>query len=201
MTYAIFSLSSHQFLAKQLLHDAMFYVNPLMSMYIFGSWMHCVWSSSVRLAPVYFVGFLILLLLDGYVRNCADGTRNSGYTSVSLPEILRAIVSTGQGRHMHHLSTEKRPIRGADDPSLVMEPYDHLEFPFSEGNEYKKRTIEETLVKGGTGNRRDKQKGKISEAWETSQTSISRDSNSFFQSRTAASRASVDLSETGEFLE
>ncbi|KAI2503295.1 Protein kinase C conserved region 2 [Fragilaria crotonensis] len=146
------------FLAKQLLHDAVLYVNPLVSVYVFGSWMHCVWSASLRLAPVYFIGFLVLLLLDGYFRHCANRIRTSGYTPVSLTEILLAIANTAQSKQIKPLLAEKRPRRDADESTLDVEPYDHLEFPFSDGNEYKKRTIEETLVERSSSTRRDKQK-------------------------------------------
>ena len=124
--------------------------------------MHCVWSASLRLVPVYVIGFLVLLLLDGYFRHCANRMRNSGYTPVSLTEILLAVASTAQSKQMQPLLTEKRPHRDADDSTLDVEPYDHLEFPFSDGNAYKKRTIEETLIQRSSGTRRDKQKGKIS---------------------------------------
>jgi hypothetical protein len=47
-----------RFMVKAMIRDAVLYVNPLMSMYIFVTWMHCVWCSSLRLAPVYFLDSL-----------------------------------------------------------------------------------------------------------------------------------------------
>jgi hypothetical protein len=157
--------------------------------------MHCVWSSSLRLAPVYFIGFLVLLLLDGYFRHCANCIRTSGYTPVSLTEILLAIANTAQSKQMQPLLTEKRPRRDADESTLDVEPYDHLEFPFSDGNEYKKRTIEETIVERSSSTRRDKQKGKI-RLWKSQALHMIL---RFLRDRIAASRASVHLCEARAF--
>ncbi|KAI2511849.1 Protein kinase C conserved region 2 [Fragilaria crotonensis] len=92
------------FLAKQLLHDAVLYVNPLVSV------------------------------------------DPASYRKHGAIQANKAIVGG------------KRPRRDADESTLDVEPYDHLEFPFSDGNEYKKRTIEETLVERSSSTRRDKQK-------------------------------------------
>ena len=133
-------------------------MNPLFSLYIFCAWMHCVWSSSLRLAPVYFIGFLVLLLLDGYCVCGGNSARNFGFNPVSLQEILQIVLSTTSSNRMEPLKVDKRP-KSTTGTDFDTEFHDHHEFPFSDRTTYRKRTIEEALVKRSAGTRKEREEG------------------------------------------
>jgi hypothetical protein len=148
-------------MVKAMIRDAVLYVNPLMSLYIFVTWMHCVWCSSLRLAPVYFIGFLILILLDGYLRYGPSSIRNLGYSPVSIQEIILSLLNTTSSSQIQPILAEKKVKTSSGCQDFDTERLDHMEFPFSDGSEYKKRTIGEVLVKRSTSGRREQREGNL----------------------------------------
>ena len=123
------------------------YEKPMMSLYLFAAWMHCVISCSMRFVPAYFVGFLIFLYLDSYHEHVRSHARHHGYSPVTLQEILMALLadSSSGSRHLTPLRVAKRAREGKEK-SFTAKPLDHREFPFSERFEYRKRSIEDALV-------------------------------------------------------
>lgn len=127
--------------------DAILYEKPIMSCYLFLSWMHCVYADSMSLVPMYFVGFLIFLLLDSYNEHCIKPARHHGYTSLTLTEVLRALMTdaASEARKLEPLLMAKK-ARDDRNKHFELEPLDHREFPFSERFEYRKRPTEESMM-------------------------------------------------------
>ena len=151
-----------QYLAKTLVTDAIFYEKPLVSLSLFVSWMHCVYSASVRLAPVYFVGYLIFHLFDNYERYNGCETSHLGYAPLTLQELLYSLVfAPGNGGHMNSVNVTKRIVSLSDRWKLSesnlsdhsedvgvgeIQPLNHREFPFSERVEYPRFRAEDATV-------------------------------------------------------
>lgn len=161
MIIFFFSDVCSQFMVKAMIRDAVLYVNPLMSLYIFVTWMHCVWCSSLRLVPVYFVGFLILILLEGYLRYGPNSSRNLGFSRVSLQEIVLCLLNTTSSSQIQPILAEKKAISSTGCHDFDTDRLDHMEFPFSDGKEYRKRAIGEVLVKRSTSGIREQREGNL----------------------------------------
>lgn len=165
-----------------MLRDAVLYENPVLSLYIFLGWMHCIYYSSVRLVPVYITGFLIFLLLDGYFQHGTNTARNMGYSPVSLQEMLLALLSNSQSRQLNPLLTEKvakaTESRETEDEA---EPFDHREFPFSDRNAYKKPQIEAALVMRSKDSRKERREGKFMDTYAHTRHLCGIFSNRFFR--------------------
>jgi hypothetical protein len=146
------------FLAKTLATDTVLYERPLMSLYIFMTWMHCVYTDSVKLAPAYFVGFLIFFLFNNYETFNRDESRYLGYDPPTIQELLYAMVSRAEQEHVRPLLVEKNISRKSQrnpfekqsgysqDLSGDIEPLDHREFPFSDKLEYPRFRPEDAIV-------------------------------------------------------
>lgn len=130
-----------------------------MSLYIFVSWMHCVYTDSVKLAPAYFVGFLIFCLFNNYETFNRDEERYLGYDPPTLQELLCAMLSRAEQENVRPLLVEKNAVRMSQrnpfekqisgysqDFSGDIEPLDHREFPFSEKLEYPRFRPEDAIV-------------------------------------------------------
>lgn len=152
-----------KFLAKTLATETVLYEKPFVSLYIFVTWMHCVYADSVKLAPAYFIGFLILCLFNNYENYNQDQTRYLGYAPPTLQELLYAMVSRSEQETMQPLLVDKKaahiPQRNlfekqhsgsaygySQDFSGDIEPLDHREFPFSEKLEYPRFRPEDAIV-------------------------------------------------------
>jgi hypothetical protein len=85
------------------------YENPLLSLYVLISWMHCVIANSVRLVPVYLVGLLIMLLLQNYVHYVLSEQRHLGFAPVTLSEIVSSVVSESDSGCIAPLMAKKKP--------------------------------------------------------------------------------------------
>lgn len=136
--------------------DAVMYEKPLLSLYLFISWMHCVYSVSVRLAPVYFVGYLIFHLFDNYEKYNKSEVCHLGYAPLTLQELLYSLVSPPKCENMHSIQVDKKAVKqnsnnrrglshapsssnvsdAVDEEGGDVKPIDHREFPFSEKFEY-----------------------------------------------------------------
>lgn len=150
-------------MAKSSVRDAVLYEQPLKSLYIFLGWMHCAINSSVRFVPAYVVGFLIILLLEGYVLHAANESRSGGYSPVSIQELLLALLQSNKSRQIRPLLREKKvrkEFSKEENDGGDGDPCDHMEFPFSDRYEYKRRSIEDSLVTRHTSARKEKLEGK-----------------------------------------
>jgi hypothetical protein len=152
------------------------YENPLLSICMLISWMHCVIANSVRLVPVYFVGLLIMLMLQNYVHYVLSEQRHLGFSPVTLSEIVSAVVSEsdsgciaplmakkkariapvarGALKRQQETSTERK--RSTERNICDVELLHHREFPFSEKTAYPKIAVEDSLVQRGSAKRESK---------------------------------------------
>jgi hypothetical protein len=130
--------------------------------------MHCVFNSSVRLAPVYFLGFLILLLIQNYFLFALKPSRNLGYSPLTVQELVMALLYTKKSHAMQSALAHKRAKQESSERSEhYVEPLDHREFPFSERNEYKKLSIAEALVRKHSKDKKEKKEGKLKSCVQT----------------------------------
>lgn len=151
-----------QFLAKTIATEAVLYEKPLVSLYLFITWMHCVYLDSVKLAPAYFIGYLILCLFNNYETFNQDQTRDLGYRPPTLQELLYSMISRGDQDNMQPLLVAKKVVNSqpnlferqqsisvhgySQDFSGDIEPLDHREFPFSEKLEYPRFRPEDAIA-------------------------------------------------------
>jgi hypothetical protein len=144
-----------QFLAKTLVTDAVMYEQPLVSLYLFLSWMHCIYVESVKLAPAYFVGYLIFHLLGNYELYNQNSSRHLGFTPPTMQELLLSLFSPRGREHIHPVQVSKKVVHMnqmrrwslaekplsniselSEDACGDVEPLNYREFPFSEMQEY-----------------------------------------------------------------
>jgi hypothetical protein len=159
-----FNLSQQniRFLLKVLVLDCILYENPFMSVYLFVTSMYCVYQNSIRLAPPFFVGFLIYLLVENnmYFNGSAEG--NLGYQALTIPEVFYGLVFDGKNpkRKLNSILVKKRPRRqviGEDGKVIDIELQNHREFPFSERFAYPKFSAADAIASTPSTN---KKKGK-----------------------------------------
>jgi hypothetical protein len=122
--------------------------------------MHCVWKSSIRLFPVYLVGLLILLLLDGYFSRREKMNRITEFKDLSLHEIMNAFLFPNSYKFAS-LEIQKCTNDIDKVAALRDDDYHHLEFPFSHGREYRKPTVELSIIKRSTISRKEKREGEF----------------------------------------
>lgn len=153
-----------KFLAKTLAKEAVLYQNPLVSLYIFVTWMHCVYADSMKLAPAYFVGYLILCLFNNYETFNQDEERHLGFAPPTLQELLTAMVSRTEETSVRSIFVDKNAVSMrqrnklfekqysgstysfSQDFSGDIQPLDHREFPFSEKLEYPRFRPEDAVA-------------------------------------------------------
>jgi hypothetical protein len=149
-----------RFLVKGLAKDMILYEKPLFSLYIFSTWMLCVYHNSAKLAPSFFVGYLIMNMISNYYYFNLSEQNNLGYTPLTIQEMANSLVKDQDTGNMKPLLAKKkakniaaRPAPSVPDrshPSICeiedIEPMDHREFPFSERHEYRKFTVDDALA-------------------------------------------------------
>lgn len=148
----------NQLLVASLVKDAVCYKKPLLSLYFFLTWMHCVIANSVRLVPAYFVGLLIFFMIDNYNWYILNESSNLGYVPPTISEIFMALVFDSHSGSFAPLLTRKKARdalqrRSIHDGQQVTGSrtfegeIHHREFPFSDKMLYPKIAVEEALVK------------------------------------------------------
>ena len=142
--------------------DAILYERPHISLYLFGAGMYCVATSSIRMVPPFFVGYILIQLWENYRSYVGCSRYNLGYMPVTLQEIVEAIVDKPGSPEpsMHPLAVQKKnkrrtraqASRSDDDSSETSDDeipvLDHWEFPFSERDTYPKMSVERALAPG-----------------------------------------------------
>mmetsp|Transcript_16173 Transcript_16173/g.44778 ORF Transcript_16173/g.44778 Transcript_16173/m.44778 type:complete len:1018 (+) Transcript_16173:218-3271(+) len=162
-----FNLSQQniRFLLKVLILDCILYENPLMSFYLLSTSLYCVYLNSVRLAPPFFVGWLIYLLVENNVYFTCSQEGNLGYQGVTIQELFFAILFDGKKDKykMSPILVKKRPRRqvvGEDGKYMDIELHNHREFPFSEKFEYPKFSAADAISSDPSTNKKLKGKNK-----------------------------------------
>jgi len=149
-----------EYQCRHLINDTMMYKRPFISLYLFLSWMHCVYLNSVVYVPPYVIGFFVLHLFRNYRLYCSNYSGYSGYKPISLSEIFNALIY-GCGESGKLCGTWMEPLVmpkpqkeksssmccvNRDTKDTEKQGADHVEFPFSEKQTYQKRTLEENLA-------------------------------------------------------
>lgn len=120
---------------KQFILDLISWKHPIYSGYCFFSWMHCVYINSMPLVPAYFVGFLLLNLVDTYNRY-VDGVA-ADFQPLSWKELLLIVCEKSDGSSASTSMGAKRAIDSYAESQL--------EFPFAAFGGYKRFSVEECL--------------------------------------------------------
>jgi hypothetical protein len=145
--------------------DAVMYEQPLLSLYLFLSWMHCIYLESVKLAPAYFVGYLIFHLFDNYELYNQNSSRHLGYAPPTLQELLFSLFALPGREHIHPAQVSKKVVHRnqmgrwssvekrlsnvselSEDTGGDIEPLNYREFPFSEMQEYPMFRAEDAIA-------------------------------------------------------
>lgn len=162
-----FNLSQQniRFLVKVLILDCILYENPLMSIYLFSTSMYCVYLNSVRLAPPFFVGWLIYLLVENNIYFNGTQEGNLGYRDLTIQEIFFGLLFDGKNHKykLNYISVKKLPRRqviGEDGKLIDIELQNHREFPFSERFEYPKFSAADAIASSPAANKKGKKKDK-----------------------------------------
>eukprot|EP00543_Licmophora_paradoxa_P013926 CAMPEP_0202477968 /NCGR_PEP_ID=MMETSP1360-20130828/94213_1 /ASSEMBLY_ACC=CAM_ASM_000848 /TAXON_ID=515479 /ORGANISM="Licmophora paradoxa, Strain CCMP2313" /LENGTH=985 /DNA_ID=CAMNT_0049105227 /DNA_START=745 /DNA_END=3702 /DNA_ORIENTATION=- len=147
------------FALKTTAQDAVMYEKPILSLYLFMSWMHCVYLSSMRLVPVYTVGTLVYMLVENYRTFILHRGSHLGYSPVTLREIFMSLLTDGAMEPF--VVAKKVKHRSTGDSIIEVETRDHREFPFSEKVDYPKLTVEESVLRRHTGGGRKERKEEL----------------------------------------
>ena len=134
-----------------------------MSIYLFSTSMYCVYLNSVRLAPPFFVGWLIYLLVENniYFKGTKEG--NLGYQDLTIQEIFYGLIFDGKRvkYKLNPVSVKKLPRRqviGEDGKLIDIELQNHREFPFSERFEYPKFSAADAIASSPAANKKGKKR-------------------------------------------
>jgi hypothetical protein len=163
-------------MVKILVLNAVMYEYPLISLYLFGAGMHCVWSSSIRLLPPYAVGYVLILFLQNHQHYVAETKYNLGYRPLTLWEVARGFFfhyrpdtpnfdvirlqkrtkkrknkgkpAVQKGRRNNSVDSAISNTSNEADPDkeVEIEPLDHREFPFADRDAYPKFAVEDALA-------------------------------------------------------
>ena len=114
--------------------------------------MHCIYLDSVKLAPAYFVGYLIFHLFDNYEFYSQTQSSHLGYAPPTLQELLYSLLAPFGRENIHPVQINKKVVHRShisrcssscgtvsdlgEDAGGDIEPLNHREFPFSEKLEY-----------------------------------------------------------------
>lgn len=140
-----------RFLTKITFLDCILYENPLMSLYLFGSSMYCVWHNSVRLVPPLFIGWIIYLFVENYINHCATTAGHLGYRPLTIIEVFYGLIRDGKDKKFNFkpILVKKRPRKQViteEGKQQDIELMNHREFPFSERFEYHKFSASEAIA-------------------------------------------------------
>lgn len=102
-----FSRKMAMLTVRTTLQETMMWVHPAISLFVFCSWMHCIWLNSFGLVPAYLMSFLMLHLFRNYVLYGIDGPASRGFVPPTWEEMLHAVV-TDQNRSIKPLTMAPR---------------------------------------------------------------------------------------------
>ena len=116
---------------RQTIRETMQWKKPIISCFVFVSWMHCVIANAFSLVPFYLVLFFLLFLMRNYAKYCTDAPSQRGFVPPSWEEMFFAfarglepgsnhIEPLELGIHRPTLSRRKSPEShsGADFPQF-----------------------------------------------------------------------------------
>jgi len=149
--------------------DIVLYMNPSTSLCIFIAWMHCVYSNSMTYVPVYVVAGILALLIRNYYKYGVNEEFNFGFAPITISEMIRVLLYGGPNtKYIKPIKVTRKNVLpkstngshdeldGNDDDmvehSLIDSASgfdlggDHMEFPFSEGERYYKKSLKEACV-------------------------------------------------------
>jgi hypothetical protein len=140
-----------RFLSKVTIIDCILYENPLMSLYLFGTSMYCVWLNSVRYVPPFFIGWIIYLFVENYINHNASMAGHLGYKPLSIQEVFYGLVRDGKDKKFNFkpILVKKRArkqVTGEDGKLQDIELQNHREFPFSERFTYLKFSASDAIA-------------------------------------------------------
>ena len=107
-------------LRKREIRDTMFWKTPVLSAFLFTSWMHSVWIGSVRYIPGHVITFLLLHMLKNYGRYHIDGKYDNGFLAPTWEELFMALwkggkaSSTGQSSKQYYIQPLEMQRKEAD---------------------------------------------------------------------------------------
>lgn len=136
-----------------------------MSIYLFTTSMYCVYQNSVRLAPPFFVGWLIYLLVENNIYFNGTQEGHLGYQDLTIQEMFFSLLFDGKNDKYKRVPTSvkkrsRRQVIGEDGKHIDIELQNHREFPFSERFEYPKFSAADAIASSPSTNKKTKKKDK-----------------------------------------
>ena len=87
-----------RYLRKRELQNLVGWKNPIISGFLFGSWMHSVYANTVRYVPGNLITFLLLYLWKNYANYAINGSLHRGFLPPSWEEMFMALLYGTEGR-------------------------------------------------------------------------------------------------------
>ena len=82
-----------RYLQKRELYHLRTWKYPIISAYIFISWMHAAYTGSVRYIPGHFITYFLLHMWKNYGIYCLDGKYDNGFMAPTFEELFGAMIS------------------------------------------------------------------------------------------------------------
>jgi C2 domain len=154
---------------------------PSLSLYVFLSWMHCIYVNQFSLVPAYVMLYFLIMLMCNYVRYNTDEPSQYGFIPPSWEEMLMALAFGKDPGYRAieplELLSRKTTFKRRKSSNSLLESKvgykvtthvpkgkgllkflglipskprnaeeEHLEFPFSNGIDYPKFSVKESLI-------------------------------------------------------
>jgi hypothetical protein len=115
-----------RYMRKRELRNLVGWKNPIISGFLFFSWMHSVYANTVQYVPGNFITFLLLYLWKNYPNFAINDSLHRGFLPPTWEEMFLALLYGTQGRHFiqplemtaNDTSEEMAPLNLMSDDSI-----------------------------------------------------------------------------------
>ena len=133
---------------------------PILSAYVFSSWMYFVILCDIDKIPVWMLSFLFIGMLDNYVKYHVNSTSSQLFGHRTIQEMLSLLLFKHEGskNKKQQLVSQKNSASTLDKvliwifgmPTTTLESWkveDHAEYPFSNGMKEPKRSSNDVAAR------------------------------------------------------
>ena len=115
-----------RYLRKQEFRNLVGWKNPIISGFVFFSWMHSVYANTVRYVPGNLVIFLLLYLWKNYANYAINGSRHQGFLPPTWEEMFMALLFGTDENHQFIQPLEMTMKDDTEASPIVVEPNDSV---------------------------------------------------------------------------
>jgi hypothetical protein len=131
-----------RYIRKQQIQDLVGWEYPLISGFVFISWMHSVWVGDVRYVPGHAITYLLLQIWKNYALYVVDGQHDNGFSAPTVEEMLKCLIKGNDSKCIEPLSMERKEF--ADEVESALEHFGDQDED-EEGDESSKSKLRPTL--------------------------------------------------------